>query len=104
MQRQHQLREALDDQMRPGVAANSDSVRKLMEGLQAGRGDMVKLEQEEDREMAGYLNPVQRARFQTIRERFHHRVEELRRERRRGGLDGPRRPGPGARRPARRPA
>jgi hypothetical protein len=105
MQRQQEVRRALDDQMRPGVAANGDSVRKLMDALQAGRGDGLKLEQEEDREMAGYLSPVQRARFQTMRERFLQRVQQLRRERGRGGLDGPRRrPEPGSRRPGRRPA
>jgi hypothetical protein len=105
MQRQQEIRRALDDQMQPGVAANADSVRRLMDALQAGRGDMLKLEQEEDREMAGYLSPVQRARFQTMRERFVQRVQQLRRERGRGGFDRPRRrPDPGARQPGRRPA
>src|SRR3954463_14532148 len=33
MQQQMQRRRALDDQMQPGVAANSDSVRKLMDGI-----------------------------------------------------------------------
>lgn len=105
MQRQRELRQALDDQMRPGVAANPDSVRTLMDALQAARGEGLKLEQEEDREMAAYLSPVQRARFLTMRERLRHRVQEIRRERGRGGPDRPRgRPGPGARRPGRRPA
>jgi hypothetical protein len=62
------------------MAANSDSVRKLMDGLRSGRGEMVKIEQDEDQEMSGYLTPVQRARYQQMRERFMQRVGEMRRE------------------------
>ena len=94
MERQRDLRQALDDQMQPGVAANADSVRKLMDALQAGRAEMLRIEEEEDREMAGYLSPVQRARLQIMRQRFSERVQELRRERgRRGGRGGRERPG-----------
>src|SRR5919201_1764504 len=67
MQEQVERRRALDDQMQPGIAANSDSVRKLMDGLQGGRAQMLKLEQDQDKEMAGYLTPVQSARYQQMR-------------------------------------
>lgn len=80
MQQQAERRRALDDQMQPGVAANADSVRKLMEGMRSGRAELLKIEQDEDQEMSGYLNPVQRARFQRMRERFMTRVGEMRRE------------------------
>ncbi|HEX9703876.1 MAG TPA: hypothetical protein VGA20_01335 [Gemmatimonadales bacterium] len=96
--RQRNLRLALDDQMRPGVAADADSVRKLMDAVQTGRAELLKIDQDEDREMAAYLTPVQRARFQMLRQRFVQRVQDVRRERR--GLDGPRRRPPG-RRPGR---
>ncbi|HXF95523.1 MAG TPA: hypothetical protein VNI61_05420 [Gemmatimonadales bacterium] len=101
LERQRELRQALGAQMRPGQAANPDSVRQLMDALQAGRAELFKLEQEEDREMATYLSPVQRARFQMMRERFLQRVQELRRGREWGGrgrgwgrdpMDRPRRP------------
>lgn len=82
MQQQMERRRALDDQMQPGIAANSDSVRKLMDGMRDGRAQMVKVEQDEDREMSGYLNPVQRARYQQMRERLMQRVTEMRMERR----------------------
>ena len=78
MQQQMERRRALDDQMQPGVAANSDSVRKLMDGIQSGRAEMFKSEQDEDREMSGYLSPVQRARYQQMREHFMQRVREMR--------------------------
>lgn len=80
MQQQAERRRALDDQMQPGVAANADSVRKLMEGMRSGRAELLKIEQDEDQEMSGYLNPVQRARFQRMRERFMTRVGEMRRQ------------------------
>lgn len=58
MRQQMGRRMALQGQMRPGEAADADSVKRLMDGLQAGRGEMLKLDQDEDREMAGYLTPV----------------------------------------------
>jgi len=107
MRQQMERRRALEDQMQPGVAANADSVKKLMDGNQAGRAQMLKLEQDEDREMAGYLTPVQRARYQQMREQLMRRVTEMRAQRR-GGVG---RMGPGTRarpegrrpRPGRRP-
>jgi hypothetical protein len=84
MQQQMERRRALENQMQPGIAANSDSVRKLMDGIQTGRAEMLKIEQDQDREMSGYLTPVQRARYQQMRERLMQRVGELRMERREG--------------------
>ncbi len=112
MRQQMERRMALDDQMQPGVAANADSVRKLMDGVQTGRAQMLKIDQDEDREMAGYLTPVQRARYQEMRARLHQRVNEMRQQRRGRmgggpgmGPQGGRRPGagPGGGRPQRRP-
>ena len=87
MQQQRGLRQALDDQMQPGVAANADSVNRLLSGLQSGRAQMLKVEQDQDNEMAKYLTPVQRARYQQMRERFMQRVGEMRMQRR-GGMGG----------------
>jgi hypothetical protein len=92
MTQQMQRRRALEEQMEPGVAANSDSVRKLMDGIRAGRSEMVKIEQDEDQEMSGYLTPVQHARYQQMREGLMRRVGEMRRERLEGRGMG-RRPG-----------
>ena len=106
MRQQLERRQALEGQMQPGVAANSDSVRKLMDGFQAGRAELLKLEQDVDRDMAGYLTPVQRARYQMMRQRFAERVNEMRQQRReRMGEGGrPGRPGrEGGRPPRRRP-
>src|SRR5213593_3891742 len=94
MQQQMERRRALENQMQPGIAANSDSVRKLMDGIQTGRAEMLKIEQDQDREMAGYLSPVQRARYQQMRERLMQRIGEMRMERREGrGMRPGMRPG-----------
>jgi len=98
MQQQMERRRALENQMQPGIAANPDSVRKLMDGMQTGRAEMLKIEQDQNREMASYLTPVQQARYEQMRERFMQRVGELRMQRRegrgfgRGQGMGPRRP------------
>src|SRR2546422_11723348 len=49
IRQQFERRRALDDQMRPGVAANADSVRRLMDGMRAGREQMLKIERDEER-------------------------------------------------------
>jgi Spy/CpxP family protein refolding chaperone len=89
MRRQVVLRFALNGQMCPGCAANPDSVRRLMDGIDANRGELFRMQQEQDREMASYLTPVQRAQYQMLRERLVRRLGEVRRERRQGG-DQPR--------------
>jgi len=81
MRRQLALRFALNGQMCPGCGADADSVRKLMDGIETNRGELFRLQQEQDREMAGYLDPVQRAQYQMLRERLIRRLTEVRRER-----------------------
>ena len=83
-------RMALQREMRPGVAANADSVQAYMDGLQRVRAAQVALDEEEDRELAKYLTPVQRARFQMMRARLLQRANDIRRERQGQGRMGPR--------------
>lgn len=94
--RQRDLRVALHQQMRPGVAADADSVGRLNDALRENRGRLFELEQESDEQLAKFLTPVQAAQYRQLRERFVERVNELRR---RGG------PGPagGGQGPPRRP-
>lgn len=82
IQQQVERRRALENQMQPGVAANQDSVRKLMDGFTAARLDLVRLQQEENRELGGFLTPVQQWRYNQMRERLLNRVGEMRRMRR----------------------
>jgi Spy/CpxP family protein refolding chaperone len=98
LRQQVALHFALDGQMRPGQAADVDSVRRLMDGIQANRGELFRLEQDQDRELAGYLTPVQRAQYQMLRERLLRRLQEMRRERGLGRGEGAVRPREGPRR------
>jgi hypothetical protein len=100
MRQQMERRRALENQMQPGVAANQDSVRKLMDALTTGRLEMVRIQQEENRELNGFLTPVQQVRYNLMRERFMQRVGELRREGR--GMGRGRGQGIGGRAPRRR--
>lgn len=68
MQKGRAIHEALRGQLQPGVAANSDSVRKLLDAWQQNRAAMVKLEQDMDKDLAVYLTPVQRARLEMMHE------------------------------------
>jgi hypothetical protein len=72
-----QLREALSAQLRPGVAANQDSVAKLTDALIELRAAETQTSRDEVKEQSKYLNPVQRARLYVMRERFAHRVREV---------------------------
>ena len=78
--RERALRSALADQMRPGVAANQDSVSKLTDGLVDLRASYAQTLRDENEEMAKYLTPVQRSQFLAMRERFLRRVEEIRQQ------------------------
>jgi hypothetical protein len=84
--RQRALRQALQEQLRPGQAANGDSVSKLLDELRTGRAEMFAIEQAEEREISGFLTPVQQARFHMMRQRLVDRVRDIRR----GGVDSPR--------------
>ena len=75
--RGQQLREALAAQLRPGIAANQDSVAKLTDAMIELRMAEAQASREEVKEQSKYLNPVQRARLYVMRERFAHRVKEV---------------------------
>jgi hypothetical protein len=88
-EQQRAVVQELRDQLQPGVAANGDSVRKLMDARAQNRAALIELEGDEDREIAEYLSPVQHARYQLMRQRFQEWIAEMRRERRERTL-GPR--------------
>ncbi len=79
---QRAVADALHGQLQPGVPANSDSVRKLMDARDRNRAALAQLEGDEDREIAGYLSPVQHARYQVMREQLRRRIQEIREQRR----------------------
>ena len=93
MMSRRRINMALQEQMRPGVAANSDSVSKLLDARQRVTQSLFQVDDREDREMAGFLNPVQRAQYQEFRQRFRERIAEAVRNNRGGMMRPGLRPG-----------
>ena len=67
--------------MRPGVAANPDSVTKLLDAVVKQRAAMLDQDRAEQREYAQFLSPVQRAQLTLMIERLQQQVEGIRRRR-----------------------
>jgi hypothetical protein len=86
------LKRALVDQMRPGVAADADSVTRLTQRLLDLRVAYAESYRSEYREL-GFLTPVQRAQFFALRERVLEMARRFRAEREGAGMG----PGGGAR-------
>jgi hypothetical protein len=75
------IREALSMQLRPGRAADRDSVLKLTEAAAELRVAYAQTFREELRETSKFLDPVQQAQLFTMRDRLLHRAREIRSER-----------------------
>lgn len=76
---EREVRLALRAQLAPGATAQQERVSELIDQaihIQRKRLDLVESEQ---RELARFLTPVQRARYLDLQERLRHRVEEIRR-------------------------
>jgi hypothetical protein len=69
---------ALEGQMRPGVAANADSVAKLIDDLLALESERVERARAEQREFATFLSPVQRAQLTLAWRRLQMQIERVR--------------------------
>ena len=79
--RERVLRSALESQLRPGIAADRDSVARLTDALVDMRTAYAQSFRDEHREISKFLDPVQRAQLYMMRERLMRRVHEVRGER-----------------------
>lgn len=92
-QEERRMRQALAYQLRPGIAANSDSVAKLVDALTNHRVEYAQTFKDEMRDLSAILNPVQRGQYLMLRDRLMQRAEELRQGRLQpGGRPQPLRP------------
>lgn len=71
---ERRLKAALGAQMRPGVAADQDSVARLTDRLLTLKIEQVQTYRDELKEMT-YLTPVQRAQFFIMRERLLEAIQ-----------------------------
>jgi len=76
--REQDLRRALAEQMRPGVAANQDSVARLLDALAANHVTRDQLEQQEQQELSQFLTPVQRSQLLFMRQQLQQRIQTIR--------------------------
>jgi len=76
--REQDLRRAVGEQLKPGVAANSDSLNRLLDGIAQNHVARAQEEQQELRDMAQFLTPVQRARLLIMRQRLMQNVQAIR--------------------------
>jgi hypothetical protein len=79
--RQRELRRALGGQLLPGASPAPDSVARLTDGLLDVRVRYAESFRDEQRELARYLDPVQRAKLMVLRDRLTNRAQEFRRRR-----------------------
>jgi siroheme synthase len=78
MERQERaMRQALAFQLRPGVAADADSVARLVDALTNHRVAYAQTFRDEMRDLSAILNPVQRGQYLMMRDRLMQRVQEL---------------------------
>jgi Spy/CpxP family protein refolding chaperone len=78
---QRDISAALTAELASGTP-NQDRVKQLVSVRQENQLTLQQMNRDEDRELQGYLTPVQHARYQDERRRFQERVAELVRHRR----------------------
>lgn len=75
--RERDLWLALEGQMRPGVAADEDSVTALIDSLVAIPQRRMELARANQRQYAEFLTPVQRAQLMLLHRRFENNIRQI---------------------------
>jgi hypothetical protein len=76
-QKEQELWRALQVQMRPGMAADADSVTRLLDAILASRAAAVEQLRADQKEYAAFLSPVQRAQLFLAFERLQRNIQNL---------------------------
>lgn len=91
LQEERQVRMALRDESVADSAANQQHVAELITRAIAIQRQRLDLVDDEQKELATFLTPLQRARYLDLQEKLRQRVEQLRRGQGRVGGQGLRR-------------
>jgi Spy/CpxP family protein refolding chaperone len=89
MLREHEVHRQLRQQLSAGDTANQQVVARLLDEMLAIHRDRAELIAREQRELARFLTPVQRAKYVGLQADLRHRVEGMRRRRGGPGMGGP---------------
>jgi protein CpxP len=102
---EREVRTSLRQEIESGDTTRSSQVSALLDRMLVLQRQRLELVEAEQKELATFLTPMQRAKYFGMEEQIRRRVMELREQQmRRGGGDGPRRPGsPAPTRGGRRP-
>ena len=76
--REEDMHRAVMAQLQPGVAANQDSLARLLDAIAANHVTRAQLEQQEVRDLGAFLTPVQRARLLMMRRALMDQMERVR--------------------------
>ena len=71
------LQDALDGELRPGVAANADSVSRMIDRMGQNRVAYAESFRDEMRDLQPVLTPIQRGQYLIMRDRLLQRIREL---------------------------
>jgi protein CpxP len=103
LQREMRVRRDLRQQLSPGVAADQQRVASLLDQIMAVHRERVAITEQEQRDLARFLTPVQRAKYLGLQGELRSRIEGMRERgeamRQRGAV----RPRPQQRAPGRQP-
>ena len=93
-QQERDVKRGLNSQLRPGVAADQDSLVVLLDALTETRMSYIQSFKDELAEMTEFLDPVQRAQYVMLRERLLEQIRRAQaaRQRQGGGAPGGRQP------------
>lgn len=91
-ERERQLTRALEQQLRPGVAADADSVTRLLDAMTESQAQRVETLRAEQRELQTYLSTVQRAQLVLAFTRLERQIQDLVQRRLQAGAPPARRP------------
>jgi hypothetical protein len=96
LRQERQMRQALRAEVLAGDSADQTKVAGLLDQALEIQRQRLDLTQREQRELAGFMTPVQRAQYFAIQDDLRRRLEDVRQQRRPGApAVGGRRPPPG---------
>ncbi len=80
-QRERVLWQALEGQMKPGVAADGDSLVSLIGAIFDVQEELIETERRNQADLAEFLTPVQRAQLMLSQRRLQHNIQNVMRNR-----------------------
>ena len=80
-QRERVLWQALEGQMKPGVAADADSLVNLIDAIFDVQEELIETERSNQADLAEFLTPVQRAQLMLSQRRLQHNIQNVMRNR-----------------------